>query len=455
MASRCVYAFLVAMLIGTATAAAQAPNRHAAVAPPGQPPGQNAPAQPPPGQQPGGSPETTIAAVVNDDVITVFDVLSRVRMIMVSSNIPDTPEMRQRLAPQVLRGLIDEKLQLQEAKKQNITVTEAELNKGIEQIEKQNNMKPGQLNDFLHARGIDRGALVDQLTASLVWAKLVKREAAQATAISDDEIDDAMKRLKEHAGEPESRVAEIFLAVDNPAQEEQVHQLAERLSAQMKQGARFSAVARQFSQSASAAVGGDIGYMRADQLPPELAKTAATLRPGELSAPIRSGGGYYLLLVLDRRTGAVTGSGQEPTFDIVQVVFPFPQQASEAARRHAMEEAESVRAVAKDCPTMLKIGKERAPELSSEGKLAASQIAPEMRKVIETMPTGQVSQPIVQKNGVGVIMICDKSTGASPGKVGRDDVAETIMRQRIDTLSRRYMRDLRRTAYVDLRAGGS
>ena len=451
MASRSVYAFLVAILIGAAGTAAQPANRHAAVAPPAQAPGKNAPAQPPPG----GSPETTIAAVVNDDVITVFDVLSRVRMIMVSSNIPDTPEMRQRLAPQVLRGLIDEKLQLQEAKKQNITVTDAELNKGIEQIEKQNNMKPGQLNDFLRARGIDRGALVDQLTASLVWAKLVKREAAQATAISDDEIDDAMKRLKEHAGEPESRVAEIFLAVDNPAQEDQVRQLAERLSAQMKQGARFSAVARQFSQSASAAVGGDIGYLRADQLPPELAKTVATLRPGELSPPIRTGGGYYLLLVLDRRTGAVTGSDHEPMFDIVQVVFAYPPQASEAAKRHAMEEAESVRGVATDCPTMLKIGKERAPELSSEGKLAASQIAPEMRKVIETMPTGQVSQPIVQKNGVGVIMICSKSTGSSPGKLSRDDVAETILRQRIDTLSRRYMRDLRRTAYVDIRVGGS
>lgn len=445
-------AFLITVLIGSATAAAQPANRQAAVAPPG---GQ-APSQSAPGQHPDGAvPQTTIAAVVNDEAISVFDVLSRMRMIMLSSNIPDSPEMRQRLAPQVLRGLIDEKLQLQEAKKQNMTVSEDELNKGIEQIEKQNNMKPGQLDEFLRARGIDRSALVDQLTASIVWAKLVKREAAQATAISDDEIDDAMKRLQEHAGEPQSRVAEIFLAVDNPAQEEQVRQLAERLSAQMKQGARFSAVARQFSQSASAAVGGDIGYMRADQLAPELAKAVATLRPGELSPPIRSGGGYYLLLVLDRRTTAAPSGEQEPIFDIVQVVFAYPPQANEAAKRNAMAEADSVRSIAKDCPTMLKIGKERAPQLSSEGKLAASQIAPEMRKVIEAMPTGQVSQPIVQKNGVGVIMICGKSTGQSRGGVSRDEVAETIMRQRLDTLSRRYMRDLRRTAYVDVRAGGS
>src|SRR5256885_7240397 len=233
-------------------------------------------------------------------------------MVLISSNIPDTPENRQRIVPQVLRSLIDEKLELQEAKRQNVTVTEEEMKKGIEQLEKQNNMRPGQLDEFLKVRGIERAAIVDQLTASLLWAKLVKRQAAQGLTISDDEIDDALKRLKEHAGEPQSRVGEIFLAIDNPAQEDQVRQLADRLTAQMKQGARFSAVARQFSQSATAAVGGDIGYVRPDQLAPELAKAVATLRPGELSAPIRTGGGYYLLLVLDRRTGSAGTGPQEP-----------------------------------------------------------------------------------------------------------------------------------------------
>ena len=103
---------------------------------------------------------------------------------------------------------------------------------------------------------------------------------------------------------------------------------------------------------------------------------------------------------------------------------------------------------------MLKIGKEKAPQLSSEGKMAASQIAPEMRKTIESMPIGQVSQPIVQKNGVGVIMVCGKADSATP-KLTRDEVTESLVRQRLDTLSRRYMRDLRRTAYVDVRAGGT
>jgi len=437
---------LLALVVGSAAVSSAEPaRRQTAAAPPA--------AKTAPGQQPpaGGAPQLGIAAVVNDEVISVFDLVSRVRMVMISSNIADTPETRQRIAPQVLRSLIDEKLQLQEAKRQSVTATDEELNKGLEQIEKQNNMRSGQLNEFLKTRGLDRGQLVDQLTASIVWTKLVKRQAAQTASISDAEIDDSLKRVKEHAGEPQSRVAEIFLAVDNPAQDDEVRQLAERLTAQMKQGARFSAVARQFSQSATAAVGGDIGYVRPDQLAPELGKAVTTLRPGELSQPVRTGGGYYLLLVLDRRTGSSGGGEQDQVFDIVQVVFPFPAKAAEAARRGAMAEAESVRGQAKDCPTMRKIGKEKSPQLSSEGKLAASQIAPEMRKVIDAMPVGQVSQPIVQKNGVGVIMVCGKTAG-STGGLSRDDVAETILRQRFDTLSRRYLRDLRRTAYVDVRA---
>jgi peptidyl-prolyl cis-trans isomerase SurA len=452
---RCMCVLVVGLAGMAATvSAAQAPRQRTA------PPNQAAPPDRPAG-------EMKIAAVVNDDVISVYDLATRMRMVMMSSNIPDTPETRQRIGAQVLRNLIDEKLQLQEAKKQNVSASEEELNKALQQIEKQNNMKSGGLDEFLKIRGIDRGSLVSQLSASLVWAKLVRRQATQQTEISDDEIDDTLKRLKEHASEPQSRVAEIFLAVDNPAQEDETRRLAEKLSEQMRQGARFSAVAQQFSQSATAAVGGDIGWIRPDQLAPELGKAVGQLRPGELSPPIRSGGGFYLMLVVERRNGTgggeARGQGQgqgqgqtQEVLDIVQVVFPLPPQASEAARRAALVEAQNIRSVAKDCPTLLKIGKAKAPQLSSEGRIRLDQIAPQMRGVISKLGIGQPSEPILQKNGVGVIMVCGKATGpastaAASGPITREDAAETLIRQRLDTLARRYLRDLRRTAFVDVR----
>jgi peptidyl-prolyl cis-trans isomerase SurA len=392
-----------------------------------------------------------IAAVVNDDVISVFDLVSRMKMVELSSNLADTPETRQRIGGQVLRALVDEKLQLQEAKRQNVVATDDELNTALAQIEKQNSMQAGQLNQFLKSRGIDRGSLVNQLTASIVWAKLVRRLAAQNTEITDEEVDDAIKRLKEHANDPQSRIAEIFLPVDNPAQDQEVRNLAEKLIDQMKHGARFSAVAQQFSQSATAAVGGDMGWLRSDQLPAELAGAVTPLKPGDLSAPIRTNSGYYVLLVIERRNGS-TGSGPPETiYDLVQVVFPLPPQANDAIKRAAVTEAQSLR-VAKSCSDLLKLGQQKAPKTSSEGKVNATGLAPQLRDLITKLGANQVSEPILQRGGVGVIMVCSKETSTQKsGDPTREEVFESLLRQKLDTVSRRYLRDLRRAAYVDVR----
>jgi peptidyl-prolyl cis-trans isomerase SurA len=396
--------------------------------------------------------QTRIAAVVNDEVISVADVASRLRMVMLSSNLTDSPEIRQRIGAQVLRTIVDEKLQTQEAKRQNITATDEEINKALAQIEKQNNMQPGQLEQVLKSHGIERSALVDQLTASIVWQKLVRRLVSQTNVVSDEEIDYALKRAKDTANEPQSRVAEIFLAVDNPQQEDEVRRLAERLIEQMKQGARFSAVAQQFSQSATAAVGGDIGWVRADQLSPELSKAVAQMRQGELSPPIRAAAGYYLLLVLDRRSGRSAGP-EDSLVHLVQIVFPLPPQATEPMRRAAIAEAQNAKTTAKNCEELLKIGKEKgSAQLSSEGRLRVDQVTPAMRSIVLALAVGQTSPPIVQKNGVGVIMMCEKAAPSSaPTVPTRDEIGETLMRQRLETLARRYMRDLRRTAFVDVR----
>ncbi len=431
--------------LSSAALSARAPTAPAAHASPGAPP------------QGGAVPETRIAAVVNDEVISIGDLSSRVRMVMLSSNLAPSPDTEKRVAAQVLRTIVDEKLQMQEAKRLNIAATDDEVKKAVTSIEKQNNMQPGQLDAVLKAHGIERSALVDQVTASIVWGKLVRRLVSQTNPVSDEEIDDALKRLKQNENEPRSRVAEIFLAVDNPQQDEEVRRLAERLTEQMKHGARFSAVAQQFSQSATAAVGGDLGWIRPEQLSPDLAKAVEKMRPGELSPPIRTGAGYYLMLVLDRRAGrsgtsAGAADAEDTALRIVQVVFPLPPQANEAARRAAIAEAQNTRAVAKNCEDMLRIGKEKAPQLSSEGTVRLSQIAPAMRSLVLGLGVGQPSQPIMQKNGVGVIMVCDKkATGAPTAPPSRDEVVESLMRQRLDTLARRYMRDLRRTAFVDVR----
>lgn len=395
--------------------------------------------------------EVRIAAVVNDQVISVQDLDSRLKMVMLSSNLPDTPQMQKRLAPRVLRTLIDEQLQLQQAKRKHVTATDAELKRAIAQLEQQNHMQPGQLMTFLKAHGIEPSALLNQITAAIVWAKLVRRRAVETNPISDEQIEHTLARLKRNADEPESHVAEIFLPVDNPDQDASVKQFADRLTQQMRQGARFSAIAQQFSQSATAAVGGDIGWVRPDELDPRLGKAIAGMQPGELSPPIRTRAGYYLLLVLDRRSGK-PGDPGDATMHLAQVVFPMPPGASPAVRRAVIAAAESVRAAAPaNCAQLMKIGKAHSSPLTSEGALRVSQIAPAMRKVLMTLPVGKPSAPIVQKNGVGIVMVCAKNAPQVAASPTRQQVEELLIRRRLDRIARSYMLQLRQAAYVDVR----
>jgi len=168
---------------------------------------------------------------------------------------------------------------------------------------------------------------------------------------------------------------------------------------------------------------------------------------------VRSGGGYDLLLVLDRRTGETGGGQSDTVYDIVQVVFPLPPNANEAMKRAAAAEAVSVKQNAKNCADMLRIGKEKAPQLSNEGTVNASTVAPQMRTLLDKMSPGEVSQPILQRNGIGVIMLCSKKTEQADkgGVPSREEVFDSLLRDKLDTVSRQYIRNLRRAAYVDVR----
>ena len=216
--------------------------------------------------------EAKVAAIVNDDVVSAEDLANRVTLLVRSSRMQDTGENRKRITPQVLRALIDERLQMQEAKRLNVSVSKQEIADAFTRIEVQNNMPKGGLDEYLAKAGVSRASLVDQLTANIAWAKLVRNRLSQDVNISDEQVTEALNHMKETADIPQSRVSEIFLVIDNPRQEAEMKQLADRLIDQIRSGVKFDALARQFSQSPTAAVGGDLGWVTPSQLLPQLAR---------------------------------------------------------------------------------------------------------------------------------------------------------------------------------------
>jgi peptidyl-prolyl cis-trans isomerase SurA len=393
--------------------------------------------------------ETRIAAVVNDEVISVADLAARIRLVFASSNIPDTPETRQRVTRQVVRMLIDEKLEMQEAKRLNISVTDDEAAKAFSNIEAQNKLPKGGLEAMLTARGIPRSTLIDQVTATLAWSKVIRQNLNRVTPISDEEIDGAIARLRDAEDQPRARVAEIFLAVSNPQQDEEVHRFADQLFDQLRQGARFSALAQQFSQSATAAVGGDIGWVSPSQLANEIGSTVQKLNPGELAPPVRAAGGYYLILVTDKQTG---GSSEEDTrVSLVQIMFPLAPNAAPADRQKVTAQADSVSKQAKSCGEMARIGHEQAPQTSGEvGKLRVGDLPAELRKTVLGLQVAEASPPVPLRGGIGVLMVCERENAAN-ALPSRDQMADDLARERFENLGQRYLRDLRRAAFVDMR----
>jgi peptidyl-prolyl cis-trans isomerase SurA len=257
---------------------------------------------------PAGAQDTLrIVALVNDDVITAIDLAVRTQMIIASSGVPDTPESRQRLRPQVLRALIDDRLRQQAADKEGVSVPQDRIDDRMSQLAQNNHMSVEQFREALKHNQIDPNWLEDQIRTEIAWGLLVNRKFRANIVITDADIDASERRLREDAGKPEYRIAEIFLSVDDPNDTETVRESAQRLIEQLRKGSDFSELARQFSQSSTASSGGVLGWVAPGDLPPEIAAAVQGLQPDAVSDPVRSEGGFHIMKLLEQRQIAENG----------------------------------------------------------------------------------------------------------------------------------------------------
>ncbi|HMA48500.1 MAG TPA: peptidylprolyl isomerase, partial [Magnetospirillaceae bacterium] len=239
-----------------------------------------------------------VAAVVNDDVISVHDLDQRLKLVMMSSNLPDSVETRSRVMPQVIRRLIDEHLELQEAQKQKVEVESGEIGNALGNIERQNNMPHGTMEKLLRSHGVDPDTLRQQIKADLAWNETVRQELTRDIHVGDDAVNTRLDNLKSNIGKPEYLAGEIFLAVDGPRNEDQVKSLAERLIEQLRNGAPFQSLAQQFSQNGG---GGQLGWVSEGMLDDELMRALGRLQANSITPPIRANDGYHILLLIDKR----------------------------------------------------------------------------------------------------------------------------------------------------------
>lgn len=391
-----------------------------------------------------------IAAVVNDEVISVYDLVNRTRLAILSSGLQDTPEIRRRVQPQVLRALIDEKIQLQEAVRQNISVTDAEMDAAITRIEQANRLPPGGLEKYIRDLGVERSSVMSQIRTGLMWQKLITRKLRNTLQVGEDEVDEQLARLREAQGTTEFLLAELFLAVDQPEQEEEVHQTALGLVEQLRRGASFPDMARQFSQSASAATGGDIGWIQQGTLDSQLEKTLEETPPGEITEPLRSVGGYYIYAVRRKRKIA-SASPEDAHVTLTQMLVPVDPGATAEEIETQKQLAQTVRESVSGCADLARVAKELGvPPPTDPQRLRVGELAPRIRDAIQGVKVGEASAPIRIDRGLLMLMVCAREEAPS-NLPTREEITENLLRQRLDLLARRYLRDLRRAAFIDVR----
>ena len=223
-------------------------------------------------------------AVVNGDIITGTDVDQRMALVLAANDNQLSAEDLQRLRLQVLRNLIDETLQIQEARAADIEVDDAEVEETYARVAQQNfRREPKAMDAHLLKIGSSAASLKRQIKGELAWQRLLRRNVQPFVNVSEEEVNELLERLKAAKGTEEYRIGEIYLSA-TPDSRPQVAENAARIVQQLREGGSFVGYARQFSEASTAAVGGDLGWTscrRNWQLPP------ASSRPASLSARSR------------------------------------------------------------------------------------------------------------------------------------------------------------------------
>lgn len=442
-------ALLVLLALPAAAARVPAPPlaqeaaAHRAIAPRGRP-------------APGGIVSATrILAIVNGDVVTNTDVVSRARLFAMSTGLQLTQDVVDRLQHQIVQQLIDERLRMQAIEKEKIVVPDAAIEAAIHEIESRNNIPSGALAQRLAAAGVSPLTLIDQIRTQLGWTQVLRKALGGGVDIAPTEIA-AQQRLEAmQVGTPEYRVGEIFIAVDDPASRADAERFAETVINDLRKGASFGLVAAQFSQTETALQGGERGWVQANQLDPAVATLVAQMPVGAVSNPITVPGGYEIVTVQDKRQ---IGNQFATVLDMRVAFVPFTAalnpQAPTAQQREALAKAHAISASVHSCAQMEQVAKENPSNHPvNPGAVSLNEINPPVfRTLLATQPLGRATQPLVGNDGISVVIVCSRDQ-KNVAALTPDEVKEQLLNRRVSLMSEQLMHELRRRATIEMRPG--
>ena len=388
-------------------------------------------------------------AIVNGEVITQTDIDQRIALLSISNGQAVPAEEMDRLRQQVLRNLIDESLQIQAAKHEEIIVKTADIDRTIVRVAGNMKLNPEQLTDYLATHGSSVRTIRRQIEGEIAWRRLQSAKIENGVSVGDDEVKAVIERMEASKGTEEFHVGEIYLPA-NSANREEVAGNAAKIVAALQGGASFSAYARQYSEASTAAVGGDLGWVRPEQLPDPIANAVRIMTPNSLSSPIQTPGGYSILALVDRRK-VLTADPRAAVLNLKQVSIKFPAGTSAPLASATVERFSKASQETGGCGGADKLAADFKGEVVQSDQVQLKDLPAQLQEMMLPMQIGQATRPFGSiEEGVRVLVICGRDEASSTAPTF-DQVYAQLNEERVNTRSRRYLRDLRRDAVIDYR----
>jgi len=387
-------------------------------------------------------------AVVNGEIITGTEVDHRLALIVTANDGKLPPEEIERFRAQILSNLIDETLQIQEAAANDVEVTQDEVDRYFTQVAQQNfKRNPVDTEKYLQSIGSSSESLKRQIRAEITWSRLLGRKVTPFVNISSDEVIAIQQRIDATKGTTEYRLGEIYLS-STPETQEQVLANAKKILEQIQQGGSFVAYARQFSEASTAPVGGDLGWVRPEQLPPALANAASQMQTNEIVA-VPAPGGISLLLLIDRRQVA-TSDPRDSVLSLKQLAIEFPKGISEAqAGPIAKKFADDTQQI-RGCGAADAVAQSLGASVVNRDGIKVRDLPGPLQQLMLELPIGQSTPPYgTIDDGVRVFVLCGRDAPQAASQESFDQIMQRLEDERVNKRAQLYMRDLRRDAIID------
>ena len=381
-----------------------------------------------------------ISVIVNDEVISRYDVNQRVKLILVTSGIPATEENLKRIETQSIRALINERIQLQEASKLEVPESQEEIQVMLDRIAKGNQTTSEGIIESITSQGVNVETLISQIKSELLWNKIVRGRFGSYINISDEEINIVYDRTIDSINKVQYDISEIFLGFEDEKEESDAKDLALKLVEQLKNNIAFEPVAQQFSQSASSGQGGYIGWVSEGQLDQGIINEIENLSTNSISEPIKTVNGYYIMKV----NGRAEEGGKNPMrnlYNLTSVTFLKEDlvSANEFSKKFIS---------CKRLDALLENYNEK--EVNIIGDRLLQDLPDDLHEELLQKNAGNALSPRFSDEAIDILLICDRKDDVGV-QVNRDAIEDNIYSQKMGMMSRRHLRDLRRDAVIEYR----